>query len=130
MDIDRQAPLPMGFSRQEYWRGLPCPSPGHLPHPGIEPTLSCLLHWQVGSLPLVPPGKPSSISLCNINFLMVQRVKNLTAVQETQILSLGQEDPLEQGMATHSSILPWEIPWTEETGGLQSWGRKESDTTE
>ena len=61
---------------------------------------------------------------------MVQRVKNLTAVQETQIVSLGQEDPLEQGMATHSSILPWEIPWTEETGGLQSWGRKESDTTE
>ena len=60
---------------------------------------------------------------------MVQRVKNLTAVQETQILSLGQEDPLEQGMATHSSILPWEIPWTEETGGLQSMRSQELDTT-
>ena len=49
---------------------------------------------------------------------MVQRVKNLTAVQETQILSLGQEDPLEQGMATHSSILAHGIPWIEEPGGL------------
>ena len=57
-------------------------------------------------------------------------VKNLPAMQETHICSLGQEDPLEKGMATHSSILDWEIPWTEEPGGLQSWGCKESDTTE
>ena len=57
-------------------------------------------------------------------------VKNLPAMQETHIHSLGQEDPLEKGMATHSSILDWEIPWTEEPGGLQSWGCKESDTTE
>ena len=58
-------------------------------------------------------------------------VKNLPAVQETQatrVGSLGQEDPLEKEMATHSSILAWEIPWTEETGGLQSMGvAKESD---
>ena len=47
-------------------------------------------------------------------------VKNLPAQQEIQILSLGQEDPLEEGMATNSSILAWEIPWTEEPGGLQS----------
>ena len=47
-------------------------------------------------------------------------VKNLPAVQETQVQSLGREDPLEKGMATHSSVLAWEIPWTEETGGLQS----------
>ena len=53
-----QAPLSMGFSRQEYWSGLPCPSPGALPDPGIEPASLWLLHWQVGSLPLVPPGKP------------------------------------------------------------------------
>ena len=46
--------------------------------------------------------------------------KNLPAVQETQVRSLGQEDPLEKEMATHSSILAWEIPWTEEPGGLQS----------
>ena len=50
-------------------------------------------------------------------------------MQETQVPSLGREDPLEKGMPTHSSILAWEIPWTEEPGGLQSV-RKESDTTE
>ena len=45
-------------------------------------------------------------------------VKNLLAMQETQVRFLGQEDPLEKGMVTHSSIRAWEIPWTEETGGL------------
>ena len=49
-------------------------------------------------------------------------VKNLPAVLETQVRSLGVEDPLEKGMATHSSILAWRIPWTEEPGGLQSMG--------
>ena len=49
-------------------------------------------------------------------------VKNLPAVQETWIRSLGQEDPLEKEMATYSSILAWEIPWTEKPGGLQSMG--------
>ena len=52
-------------------------------------------------------------------------VKNLPAMQktqETQVLSLGWEDPLKEGMATHSSILAWRIPWTEEPGGLQSMG--------
>ena len=49
---------------------------------------------------------------------MAQLVKNLPAMQETWIQSLGQEDPLEKGMATHASILAWEIPWTEEPGGL------------
>ena len=49
-------------------------------------------------------------------------VKNLPAVWETWVQSLGSEDPLEKGMATHSSILAWRIPWTEETGGLQSMG--------
>ena len=49
-------------------------------------------------------------------------VKNLPAVPETQVRSLGQEDPMEEEMATHSSVLAWEIPWTEETGGLQSMG--------
>ena len=47
-------------------------------------------------------------------------VKNLPAMQETQVLCLGQEDTLVKGMATHSSFLAWEIPWTEEAGGLQS----------
>ena len=54
--------------------------------------------------------------------LMAQTVKNLPAMQETQVQSLGQEDPLEKEMATHSSILAWSIAWTEEPGGLQSMG--------
>ena len=49
-------------------------------------------------------------------------VKNQPAIQETQVRSLGQEDPLEKEMATHSSILAWKIPWVEEPGGLQSMG--------
>ena len=52
--------------------------------------------------------------------LMAEVVKNLPTIQETQVRSLGQEDPLEKGMATHSSILAWKIPWTEEPGGPQS----------
>ena len=62
---------------------------------------------------------------------MAPGVKNLPAMWETQVQSLGWKDPLEKGMATHSSILAWRIPWTEEPGGLYSpWGRKELDTTE
>ena len=53
---------------------------------------------------------------------MAQTVKNLPAMQEAQVRSLGQKDPLEKGMATQSSILAWRIPWTEELGGLQSMG--------
>ena len=53
---------------------------------------------------------------------MAQTVKNPAAMQETWVQSLGREDPLEKGMATHSSILAWRIPWTEEPGGLQSMG--------
>ena len=49
-----QPSLPMGFSRQEYWSGLPCPPPGDLPHPGIK----LVSYWQAGSLPLASPGKP------------------------------------------------------------------------
>ena len=52
--------------------------------------------------------------------LVAQMVKNLPAMKETRVRSLGQEDPLEKGMATHSSILAWRIPWTKEPGGLQS----------
>ena len=54
--------------------------------------------------------------------LVAQTVKNMPAMQETRVLSLGQEDPLEKGMATHSSILAWRIPWTREPGRLQSMG--------
>ena len=54
--------------------------------------------------------------------LVAQRLKPLPAMRETWVLSLGWEDPLEKGMATHSSTLAWRIPWTEEPGGLQSTG--------
>ena len=60
--------------------------------------------------------------VANRGFLVAQLVKNLPAMQETWVLSLGQEDPLEKGMATHSSTLAWKIPWTEEPGALQSRG--------
>jgi len=59
---------------------------------------------------------------------VAQVVKNLPTMPESRVPSLGQEDPLEKGMATHSSILAWEIPCTEEPGG--PWGHKESDVTE
>ena len=54
--------------------------------------------------------------------LGAQTIKNLPAIQETWVRSLGVEDPLEKGMATHSTILAWRIPWVEEPGGLQSMG--------
>ena len=64
-------------------------------------------------------------------FLVAQSVKNLPAMQETRVQSLSWEDPLEKEMATHSSILAWRIPWTEEFGGLYGpWGHKELDMTE
>ena len=61
---------------------------------------------------------------------MAQKVNSQPAMWETQIGSLGREDCLEKEMVTHSSILAWKIPWTEESGGLQSMGPKELDTTE
>ena len=55
---------------------------------------------------------------------------SLSTMWETQVQALGWEDPLEKGMATHSSVLAWTITWTEEPSKLSSWGHKESDTTE
>ena len=60
---------------------------------------------------------------------MAQSVKNLSAVQETRVQSLGWEDPLEEEMATHSSVLAWRIPWMEEPGVLQSMRQYVSDMT-
>ena len=62
--------------------------------------------------------------------LVAQMVKNLPAMQETQVQSLGQEDPLEKRMATHSSLPAWGVPWTEEPGKLQSVGLSELDRTD
>ena len=61
---------------------------------------------------------------------MAQRLKRLPAKRKTWVRSLGQKDPLGKEMVTHSSTLAWKIPWTEELGGLQSTGCKESDMTE
>ena len=61
---------------------------------------------------------------------MAQTVKNLLVMQEARVQFMGQEDPLEEEMTTHSSILAWRIPWIEEPGGLQSRGRKKLDITE
>ena len=61
---------------------------------------------------------------------MAQTVKNLPAMQETQVQFLGQEDPLEKGMATHSSILTWRIHGQRSLVGYSTWGHKELDTTE
>ena len=117
-----------GFSRQEYWSGLPFPSPEDLPDPGIEPGSPAL--W-ADALPSEPPGKPSVrdlLLLLEISYtecepsLATQMVNNLPAMQEIWVWSQGQEDPLEEGMTTHSSIFAWRILWTEESGRLQSIG--------
>ena len=83
---------------------------------------------------LSKPGLLFSIylykTIYSIYSLVAQLVKKLPAILETQVQSQGWEDTLEKGMATHSSILAWRIPWTEEPGGLQSMGSQESDTTE
>ena len=81
------------------------------------------------SLPSLSPSLlPGAIPLGTL-WLVAQRVKNPAAVQEPQVQSLGGEDPLEKEVATHCSALAWRIPWTEEPGGLQSMGSRESDTT-
>ena len=95
------------------------------PH-GLQPTRP-LCPWDF-------PGKSTGVGchflLCpwtagHLKYLMAQSAKNLPAKQATQVQSLGQENPLEKEMATHSSILVWKIPWTEEPGRLHSpWGRK------
>ena len=92
---------------------MPFLSPGDFPDPGVKqrsPTSSALAG---GFFTPEPPEKA---------FLVAQTVKNPPEMWETQVRSLGQEDPLEKGMATHSSILAWRVPWTEEPGGLQSMG--------
>ena len=120
-----QAPLSMGFSRQEYWSGMPFPPPGDLPDPGSN---LHLLHWQADSLSLSPLGSPYiNTHTYTWASLIAQSVKNRPAMQETWVGFLGWEDPLEKEMATHSSILAWRIPWTAEPGKLQSMGSQESD---
>ena len=112
----------MGLPRQEYWSGLPFPSPEDLSDPGIKPRSLALQADSLlseptrsevdcqGNSPIVFVDVDTST---NRTSQVAQWVKNLPAVQETQIQSLGWEDPLEQSMATHSNILAWRIPSTE-----------------
>ena len=80
----------------------------------VFPVFPSSLWWYLSSGFDLPLGSRAS--------LVAQVVKKPPAMQETRVQSLGQEDPLEKGMAAHSSILAWKIPWTEEPGGLQSMG--------
>ena len=80
----------------------------------VSDSASVLTTYHLGSLNLFSCLDNGIIGAA----LVAQTVKNLSATQKTRILSLGQEDPLEKGIATHSSILAWRIPWTEEPGGL------------
>ena len=100
--VTYQAPPSMGFSRQEYWSGVPLPSP-----------TECQYLWNIALTFFLLLSRAS---------LVAQRLKCLPARRETWVQSLGREDPLEKEMATHSSILAWRIPWTKEPGRLQSTG--------
>ena len=124
--VARQAPLSMGFSRQGYWSGLPFPSPGDLPYPGIEPRSAL----QADSLATELQGKPdTNIYLV---FIVVHRIGASSLAQLVKNPPTSSGDTGDTGLipglgrspgggnATHSSILAWEIPRTEEPGGLQS----------
>ena len=82
-------------------------------------SLIYLLFWSY--LSCVALGKLPRLSI-TWDFLVAQRVKLLPTIRETWVRSLGRKDPLEKEMATHSSILAWEVPWTKEPGRLQSMG--------
>ena len=120
-----QAPPSMRFSRQEYWSGLPFPSPKKDPRTPLllEERLQYRPNTTAISLPAPRQGGGGEFleltSLCEPN-LVAQKAKSLPAMRETWVQSLAWEDPLEKEMATHSSILAWRIPWTEEPGGLPS----------
>ena len=119
---------PVSHSSHVFWMpiiSLSCPSWR------ISPSFQLLASFPLGlHIPSLVPI--SLISLCLPNLgasLLAQLVNHLPAMQETQVQSLGQEHPLEKEMATHSSILAWRIPWTEEPGRLHSTGSQELDIT-
>ena len=108
-------------------------------HGGKESTCQCRRHWRhafnpwVGKIPWRRAEQPTLVFLLGKfhgkrNFPGGSAIKNPPGKQEMQVSSLGQEDPLEEGMATHTSILVWEIPRTEKPGGLQSIGSQKSWT--
>ena len=109
---------------------------GRLYLPGIKESCVCLTDYKTttgqGNQPHDHSRNKTALkNICqtqitstrkSLGFPVAQMVKNLPVMQETRVRTLGQEDPLEKEMATHSSILAWEIPWTEEPEGLQSMG--------
>ena len=120
-------PLSWGFSRQEYWSGLPFPLPTYT----YIPSLPDFLPIQVTTVHQVEFSVLYSVFPTVVYFITAilfysfpgaQAVKNLPAVHETWVWYLDQKDPLEKGMATHSSILAWRIQWTEELGRPQFTG--------
>ena len=121
--VAHQPSLYMGFSRQEYWSGLPFPSPGHLPDRGIQPrsptfqrdalTASTCNSGDPGLIPGLGRSLGEGIGYPLSYFWasrVAQLVTNLPAMRETWVRSVGWEDPLEKKMASHSSILAWKIP--------------------
>ena len=139
--IARQSPLSMGFSRQECWRGLPCPLPGDLPHPGIKPTslvspslaggfLTTKTTWEaLFHLMANNNGEGNGIPLqyscleSPVNgrawWAAVQGVAK-SPTQLSDFTFTFHFHALEKEMATHSSVLAWRIPGTGEPGGLPS----------
>ena len=112
MDYSPSGSSVPGISQQEYWSGLPFLPQGIVSTHRWNPSLLYLLHWQVDFFTISTTW----------DFLVAQTVKRLPTIQETWVQSLGWEGLLEKEMATHSSILAWKIPWTEEPGRLQSVG--------
>ena len=102
--------------------GLPFPTPGDLPDPGIEPVCPASSALQTDSLLLSHQGSPSlAFCLQSVKYIQCRYFRYLCCHSlDTRILSLGQEDLLEEGMATHSSVRAWRTPWIEEPGRLQS----------
>ena len=125
-----------GLSQHIHESILPKVPPSRLPHNTEQRPLCCSgrpYRWPIFNIavctvawmPLMPSGRCGAGKALSWGFPGGSMVKNLPAKQETLMAgvgSLGQEDPLEEEMATHSSILAWKIPWTEEPGGLQSVG--------
>ena len=104
----------MGFSRQEYWSRVSLLFPLN----DLDNHNHVITHLEPDILECEVKGALGNFGAS----LVAQRLKCLPAMWETWVRSLGQEDPLGKEMATHSGILAWRIPWTEELGGLQSTG--------
>ena len=114
--VAHRALLSREFSKQEYWSALPLLTPGDLPDPEIESKSLVSPALEGKFFTTVPPGKLYGGFRVHLNSrwasLVAQLVKNLPAIQETWVRSLGWEDPLEKERATHSSVLAWRFPWT------------------